>query len=253
MSDPARRTAGDLRRPRRRREAGDGVLHRAPRPGGPGPAGGVRHERAPRLGVHRELQRGPHPRHHARRSASTAPAQGIDGPLFLGADTHALSEPATVSALEVLLANGVDVLVDSRGGYTPDPVGVARDPRRQRRRGANADGICVTPSHNPPSDGGFKYNPPDGGPAGTDITGWIQDRANELLRAGLAGREAGRRSRRATAAAPTTSSTRTSAQLGQVVDLDAIRERGRAHRRRPARRRERRPTGARSASATAST
>ncbi|MFC6237589.1 phosphoglucomutase (alpha-D-glucose-1,6-bisphosphate-dependent) [Longivirga aurantiaca] len=113
-------------------------------------------------------------------------AQGSDGPLFLGADTHALSEPATVSALEVLLANGVHVLVDSRGGYTPTP-SVSRAILVANARGARADGICVTPSHNPPADGGFKYNPPDGGPAGTDITGWVQDRANDLLRAGLAG------------------------------------------------------------------
>jgi len=113
-------------------------------------------------------------------------SQGIDGPLFLGADTHALSEPATVSALEVLLANGVQVLVDSRGGYTPTP-SVSRAILVANARGARADGICVTPSHNPPADGGFKYNPPDGGPAGTDITGWVQDRANDLLRAGLAG------------------------------------------------------------------
>jgi phosphoglucomutase len=112
--------------------------------------------------------------------------QGIDGPLFLGADTHALSEPATVSALEVLLANGVDVRVDSRGGYTPTP-SVSRAILVANAAGATADGICVTPSHNPPADGGFKYNPPDGGPAGTDITGWVQGRANELLRAGLAG------------------------------------------------------------------
>ncbi len=110
--------------------------------------------------------------------------QGIDGPLFLGADTHALSEPATVSALEVLLANGVEVLVDSRGGFTPTP-SVSRAILAANARGAKADGICVTPSHNPPQDGGFKYNPPDGGPAGTDVTGWIQDRANEILRGGL--------------------------------------------------------------------
>ena len=113
-------------------------------------------------------------------------SQGIDGPLFLGADTHALSEPATVSALEVLLANGVQVLVDSRGGYTPTP-SVSRAILVANAGGATADGICVTPSHNPPADGGFKYNPPDGGPAGTGITGWVQDRANDLLRAGLEG------------------------------------------------------------------
>ncbi len=113
--------------------------------------------------------------------------QGINGPLFLGADTHALSEPATISALEVFLANDVEVLVDSRGGYTPTPSVSRAILVANSGGGAGADGVCVTPSHNPPPDGGFKYNPPDGGPAGTDITGWIQDRANALLRAGLQG------------------------------------------------------------------
>ena len=113
-------------------------------------------------------------------------ARGIDGPLFLGADTHALSEPAQVSALEVLAANGVTVLVDARGGYTPTPaVSRAILAFNASRSGPRADGIVVTPSHNPPPDGGFKYNPPDGGPAGTDITKAIQDRANELLADGL--------------------------------------------------------------------
>ena len=113
-------------------------------------------------------------------------SQGIDGPLYLGADTHALSEPAQVSALEVLAANGVRVLVDARGGYTPTPaVSRAILAHNGSGHGALADGIVVTPSHNPPSDGGFKYNPPDGGPAGTDITRDIQDRANDLLSSGL--------------------------------------------------------------------
>ena len=106
----------------------------------------------------------------------------IDGPLYLGADTHALSEPAQVTALEVLAANGVRVLVDARGGYTPTPaVSRAILAHNASGHGSPADGIVVTPSHNPPSDGGFKYNPPDGGPAGTDITAVIQDRANDLL------------------------------------------------------------------------
>src|SRR3954466_1024425 len=111
-------------------------------------------------------------------------ANGIAGPLFLGADTHALSEPAQVSALEVLAANGVHVLIDSRGGYTPTPAvsrAILAHNAAGTGAGARADGIVVTPSHNPPPDGGFKYNPPDGGPAGTEITGWIQDRANDLL------------------------------------------------------------------------
>ena len=114
--------------------------------------------------------------------------QGIRGPLYLGADTHALSEPAQVTALEVLAANGVHVLRDARGGYTPTPA-VSRAILAHNAPGSarQADGIVVTPSHNPPSDGGFKYNPPDGGPAGTEITRWIQDRANELLASGLAG------------------------------------------------------------------
>jgi phosphoglucomutase len=108
--------------------------------------------------------------------------EGIDGPLYLGADTHALSEPAQVSALEVLAANGVRVMVDARGGYTPTPaVSRAILVHNATRPAARADGIVVTPSHNPPSDGGFKYNPPDGGPAGTDVTRQIQDRANALL------------------------------------------------------------------------
>src|SRR6185437_4405591 len=115
-------------------------------------------------------------------------AQGIDGPLYLGADSHALSEPASQSALEVFAANELTVLVDSRGGYTPTPaVSRAILAYNAGRTAQLADGVVVTPSHNPPADGGFKYNPPDGGPAGTEITGWIQRRANELLAAGLAG------------------------------------------------------------------
>jgi phosphoglucomutase len=113
-------------------------------------------------------------------------SQGINGPLYLGADTHALAEPAQVTALEVLAANGVWVLADARGGYTPTPA-VSRAILAHNASGnrPRADGIVVTPSHNPPSDGGFKYNPPDGGPAATDITAEVQDRANELLSSGL--------------------------------------------------------------------
>jgi len=119
--------------------------------------------------------------------------QGYDGPLFLGRDTHALSEPATRTALEVLLANDVEVLVDSRDGYTPTPavshaILKANGGRLRGTRGAGsglADGIVVTPSHNPPSDGGFKYNPPHGGPADSDATSVIADRANELIRSRL--------------------------------------------------------------------
>ena len=112
--------------------------------------------------------------------------QSIDGPLFLGIDTHALSVPASASALEVLAANGVDVLLAEEGEYTPTPVisHAILTYNRGRETGL-ADGIVVTPSHNPPDNGGFKYNPPDGGPASSDITGWIEDRANAYLEQGL--------------------------------------------------------------------
>ncbi|MEV4629641.1 phosphoglucomutase (alpha-D-glucose-1,6-bisphosphate-dependent) [Micromonospora sp. NPDC049523] len=114
--------------------------------------------------------------------------QGVDGPLFLARDTHALSEPALVTALEVLAANEVTVLIDSRDGYTPTPaLSHAILTHNRGRSSGLADGIVVTPSHNPPSDGGFKYNPTNGGPADTDATKWIQDRANRLLADGLAG------------------------------------------------------------------
>jgi phosphoglucomutase len=117
--------------------------------------------------------------------------QGITGPLFLGRDTHALSLPAEHTAIEVLVANGVDVRIDARDAWVPTPAlshailthnagKAADDPTR-------ADGIVATPSHNPPRDGGFKYNPPHGGPADSDATGWIADRANELIAAGLEG------------------------------------------------------------------
>jgi phosphoglucomutase len=115
-------------------------------------------------------------------------AQGVGGPVFLAIDTHALSEPAFVSALEVLAANGVDVIVQEGRGYTPTPV-VSRAilAHNRGRTSGLADGIVVTPSHNPPEDGGSKYNPPHGGPADTSATRRIEERANALLRAGLAG------------------------------------------------------------------
>ncbi|WP_432031440.1 phosphoglucomutase (alpha-D-glucose-1,6-bisphosphate-dependent) [Streptomyces antibioticus] len=113
-------------------------------------------------------------------------AQGIDGPLFLGADSHALSEPARVTALEVFAANDVTVLLDSADGYTPTPaVSHSILTYNRGRTTGLADGVVVTPSHNPPRDGGFKYNPPSGGPAGSDATSWIQDRANDVIAAGL--------------------------------------------------------------------
>jgi phosphoglucomutase len=109
-------------------------------------------------------------------------SRGITGPLFLGKDTHALSEPAFVSALEVLAANGVKVMVDADDGYTPTPaISHAILTYNRGRTTGLADGIVITPSHNPPEDGGFKYNPPHGGPADNDITRWIEDRANQLL------------------------------------------------------------------------
>jgi len=112
--------------------------------------------------------------------------KGIDGPLFMGIDTHALSESAFASALEVLAANDVEVMIDDRDGYTPTPVvSHAILAYNRGRTSGLADGIVVTPSHNPPEDGGFKYDPPNGGPADSTITGWIQDRANEFLAAGL--------------------------------------------------------------------
>ncbi len=112
-------------------------------------------------------------------------AQGIDGPLFMGKDSHALSSPAQRNALEVLAANGVETVLQQADGVTPTPV-ISRAilAYNQNRIAHLADGIVITPSHNPPRDGGFKYNPPNGGPADTDITGWVQDRANQLLRDG---------------------------------------------------------------------
>jgi phosphoglucomutase len=152
--------------------------------------------------------------------------QRIDGPLFLGIDTHALSESAWASTLEVLAANRVDVMIDDQGGYTPTPVisHAILTYNRGRARGL-ADGIVVTPSHNPPEDGGFKYNPPNGGPADTHVTGWIQDQANTLLADGLAAvrRIPFERARRA----PTTHRhdymDAYIGDLARVVDLDVLR------------------------------
>jgi len=114
--------------------------------------------------------------------------QGTDGPLYMGKDTHALSGPAQRTALEVLAANNVETIIQENDGVTPTPV-ISRAilVYNRGRKQHLADGIVVTPSHNPPEDGGFKYNPTNGGPADTDVTGWVQDRANELLRAGNVG------------------------------------------------------------------
>ncbi|NJC73302.1 alpha-D-glucose phosphate-specific phosphoglucomutase [Planosporangium thailandense] len=156
-------------------------------------------------------------------------AQGTDGPLFLGRDTHALSEPATVSALEVFAANGVTVLIDSRDGYTPTPaLSHAILTHNSGRDTGLADGVVVTPSHNPPSDGGFKYNPPDGGPAGTDATRWIQDRANALIADGLADvrRVPYARARSADTTRRYDFLSAYVDDLPSIVDLDAIRAAG---------------------------
>ncbi len=153
----------------------------------------------------------------------------ITGPLFLGKDTHALSEPAFTTALEVLAANGVDVMIDCDDGYTPTPViSHAVLTYNRGREGGLADGIVITPSHNPPEDGGFKYNPPHGGPADSDVTRRIEDEANAILEKGL------RRVRRVPAsrarAAPTTHRHdyvgSYVGDLASVVDMEAIREAG---------------------------
>jgi phosphoglucomutase len=152
--------------------------------------------------------------------------RNIDGPLFLGIDTHALSEPAFASALEVLAANGVDVMIADNDEYTPTPVvsHAILIYNRGRTKGL-ADGIVITPSHNPPDNGGFKYNPPNGGPAATDVTGWIEAKANEFLENNLQGVQR----------VPYEKALRSSTthrhdflnayvnDLGNVIDMDAIR------------------------------
>jgi phosphoglucomutase len=152
---------------------------------------------------------------------------GTTGPLFIGRDTHALSEPAFVTALEVLAANDVNVLADSRGGYTPTPaLSRAILMHNEGDPGGRADGIVVTPSHNPPEDGGFKYNPPDGGPAGSHVTAAIQDRANELLRGGLRGVRRIRYARAKAAAGSYDFLGQYVGGLPEVVDVDAVRAAG---------------------------
>jgi len=161
-------------------------------------------------------------------------AEGIAGPLFLGVDTHALSEPALASALEVLAAHEVHVVLQQGGGYTPTPA-ISHAILSHNRRGGRtaegadrADGIVVTPSHNPPSDGGFKYNPPHGGPAGSDITGAVARRANQLLEDGLRGvrRVPYERAVRADTVHRRDLRAAYVDDLGSVVDLDAVREAG---------------------------
>ena len=159
---------------------------------------------------------------------------GADGPLFLAADTHALSDPAFASALEVLAANGVEAMIDQDRGYTPTPalshaiLTYNRPPGGTARATGLADGIVITPSHNPPDDGGFKYNPPHGGPADTVATEWIEDRANQILRDGL--REVQRHTFAVALAASTTHRhdyiSSYVNDLGSVVDLEAVRAAG---------------------------
>ena len=167
-----------------------------------------------------------------RRSATTAQQPGISGPLFLGMDTHALSEPAFATALEVLAANGVEVHDRRDDGYTPTPVDLARDPHATTAGATRglADGIVITPSHNPPEDGGFKYNPPHGGPADTARHRSAIEDARQ--------RAAARAASRACAACPYASARRAPTthrhdyigayvdDLGSVVDLDAVRGSG---------------------------
>jgi phosphoglucomutase len=155
--------------------------------------------------------------------------RGIDGPLYMGKDTHGVSGPAQRTALEVLTANGVDTVIQRDDGVTPTPVISRAILAHNRDRTTHlADGIVVTPSHNPPEDGGFKYNPPHGGPADADVTGWVQDRANDLLRTANAGVK-----RVAFAAAIKAATTHQQdlvlpyvQDLGNVVDMEAIRGAG---------------------------
>jgi phosphoglucomutase len=155
--------------------------------------------------------------------------QGIDGPVFIGIDTHALSEPAFASALEVLAANEVDVMIDDRDGFTPTPVVSHAILTYNRGRSSGlADGIVITPSHNPPEDGGFKYDPPSGGPADSTTTKWIQDKANELIAGGL---KNVRRIPFAKAKSATTTHRHDYmgsyiGDLGSVIDFDSIRSSG---------------------------
>src|SRR5262249_28973149 len=156
-------------------------------------------------------------------------ANGIAGPLFMGKDTHALSDPAQRTALEVLAGNGVKTMIQRDNGVTPTPVvSHALLGYNRGRKDALADGIVITPSHNPPSDGGFKYNAVNGGPAETDITGWIQDRANALLRAG--NRDIRRVPIETALKAPTTRDhdfvTPYIKDLANVIDMESIRTAG---------------------------
>lgn len=156
-------------------------------------------------------------------------SKGIDGPLFIGFDTHALSQPAFDSALEVLAANGVQTMIARGGEFTPTPaISHAILVYNRERRSGLADGIVITPSHNPPDNGGFKYNPPNGGPADTEITGWVQRRANALLESGLHGvkRMPLAQARKAATTHEHDFLNHYVADLANVIDFDAIRAAG---------------------------
>jgi phosphoglucomutase len=160
--------------------------------------------------------------HHRRRN-------GITGPLFVGIDTHALSEPALASALEVFAANEVDAMIDEHGGYTPTPViSHAILTYNKNRKNGLADGVVITPSHNPPEDGGFKYNPPNGGPADTDVTSWIEHAANSFLENNLDGvrRIPSDRARKSPRVHRRDYIGPYVADLANVVDMEAIRTSG---------------------------
>lgn len=151
--------------------------------------------------------------------------RGYNGTLFMGKDTHALSAPAERTAIEVFAANGVNVAVEHNGGYTPTPVISHAILQANRRGPATSDGVVITPSHNPPTDGGFKYNPPDGGPAGSEVTSWIERRANELLLDGNRGvrRMAYAEALRSGHVHRIDFAQAYIADLGDVINMDAIR------------------------------
>jgi phosphoglucomutase len=154
---------------------------------------------------------------------------GLTGPLFIGIDTHALAEPALASAVEVFAANGVEIMIDERGGYTPTPViSHAILAQNKGKSSGLADGVVITPSHNPPEDGGYKYNPPHGGPADTDVTGIIEKNANRYLEAGMKGvaRMAYDRARKAPSTHLYDYITPYVADLGNTVDLALVKSAG---------------------------
>ena len=188
----ARRNARPAPGPRRRGGPRHGLLHPGPRPRRRRPAGRVRHLGASRVEPEDLVQRDPHPRDHPGHLRLPAGAGLRRTALHRAGTPTACHEPAWSTALEVLAANDVTVLVDDRDGYTPTPAvshAIIRANAGRTTGPGLADGIVVTPSHNPPSDGGFKYNPPHGGPADTDATKVIAERANALIRGGLAGVE----------------------------------------------------------------